>query len=938
MSEKVVKIRLTATVAEYNQAMKEAAQHTREFGSEGEKLAQQKEAMQTLGRAGLAMGAALAAGVGAAVAKFAEFDQAMSYVAATGDDARQNMDALRQAALDAGADTVFSAKESANAIEEMAKAGLSAEDILGGGLSGALDLAAAGGLDVADAAGIAATALKVFNLEGEDMSHVADLLAAGAGKAMGDVTDLSQALQQGGQVAAATGLSIEETTATLAAFASQGLLGSDAGTSFKTMLQRLTPQSDEAKTKMEELGISAYDAAGNFVGMASFAGNLKDALKDLTPEQRNSALATMFGSDAVRAANVIYDEGESGIRKWTAAVDDQGYAAETAATRLDNLIGDWEKFTGAMDTAFISMGEGVDGPLRSFVQGLTAIVDGFNSLPAGGKQAVLWISLVTSGVGLVGGAALVAIPKIAALKVAMAELQGAGAATRAGLQRVAAFMTGPYGIAMVAASAAVVGLTIAQDKLRTSTEVFQNVIKNATSVDELFNASDSALPFLSQLGEATKSAEKFKENLDIIANNSFLTGLTLETDQLQGSLQTMGEELAKAAESDAPAAASAFSMLAREMELSKDQQIDLLNSMGPYRDALVKQATAQDVDVTNKEGQIEMSELLAFAMTTATEATDASAESTTTSADAYLSASDEAAGLNDQLLSLIETMNEANGVGQDAVSQNVNYQETLAGVQEHIAAITAGTEGYALGLALNTESGRANMEMLVGLAADSQSAAEAQFALDGSTQGYTDRMAAGREALINSALAMGATQEEAVALADKIYAIPSEKEIQILAETQTAQNALDYWITSNSGREIHVKVLADGAAMQIGSYGVTPGAADGGIYSGGLKAYADSGIDPGIYPYRPNGLIKFAEEYEEAFISLDPSRRARSVGVWQETGRRLGIDDGGTGRGKQFNFTFGDVTAGDEAALAHQVHKVFRRSIAASGMTDSVGD
>ena len=77
---------------------------------------------------------------------------------------------------------------------------------------------------MADAAGIAATALKTFKLEGEDMAHVADLLAAGAGKAMGDVTDLSAALNQSALVANATGLSIEETTAGLAAFASQGLL------------------------------------------------------------------------------------------------------------------------------------------------------------------------------------------------------------------------------------------------------------------------------------------------------------------------------------------------------------------------------------------------------------------------------------------------------------------------------------------------------------------------------------------------------------------------------------------------------------------------------------------------------------------------------------------------------------------------------------------
>ena len=170
------------------------------------------------------------------------------------------MDLLREASIEAGKRTVFSATEAAGAVEELAKAGIATADILAGGLNGALDLAAAGGLDVAEAAGIAAIALKQFNLAGDQMPHVADLMAAGAGKAMGSVSDLGMALRQAGQVANMTGLTIEETTAGLSAFASAGLLGSDAGTSFKAMLQRLTPQSAEAQGKMDELGISAYDA------------------------------------------------------------------------------------------------------------------------------------------------------------------------------------------------------------------------------------------------------------------------------------------------------------------------------------------------------------------------------------------------------------------------------------------------------------------------------------------------------------------------------------------------------------------------------------------------------------------------------------------------------------------------------------------------------
>ncbi len=122
------------------------------------------------------------------------------------------MGLLREAALEAGASTVFTATEAANAIEELGKAGLTTTQILDGGLSGALDLAAAGQLSVAEAAGIAAIAVKQFNLEGGDVPHVADLLAAGAGKAVGSVEDLSAALGQAGLVANGAGQSIEDTT------------------------------------------------------------------------------------------------------------------------------------------------------------------------------------------------------------------------------------------------------------------------------------------------------------------------------------------------------------------------------------------------------------------------------------------------------------------------------------------------------------------------------------------------------------------------------------------------------------------------------------------------------------------------------------------------------------------------------------------------------
>lgn len=136
----------------------------------------------------------------------------MSTVQANTGASADEMNQLRQAAIDAGADTIYSATESADAINELGKAGLSTSDILSGGLSGALNLAASDGMAVGDAAELMATTLMQFNLTGAESTQVADALAAGAGKAVGSAHDLGLALNQAGMVSHSFGISMQETT------------------------------------------------------------------------------------------------------------------------------------------------------------------------------------------------------------------------------------------------------------------------------------------------------------------------------------------------------------------------------------------------------------------------------------------------------------------------------------------------------------------------------------------------------------------------------------------------------------------------------------------------------------------------------------------------------------------------------------------------------
>uniref|UniRef100_UPI0035DE62CC phage tail tape measure protein n=18 Tax=Bacteria TaxID=2 RepID=UPI0035DE62CC len=344
MASRTVTVRLRADINQYTRGMRQAADNT-----------------SRLAKVGAGVGTALLTGFAVAAASAAKFDKEMSNVRAVTGAAGKEYEQLRKAALDASKTTIYTATQAAEAEAELARAGISTSDIIGGALSGSLALAASGQVDLADAAIISAQAMNTFGLAGKDVGHIADVLAAGANKSASDVNGLAIALRQGGLLANQTGLSLEETVGTLSAFADHALIGSDAGTSLKTMLQRLVPQSAEAQRAMDKIGFSAYDAQGNFVGLEEVAGRMKASFSKLTPEARNAAMATIFGSDAVRSATILYELGAEGVREYTKAVDDNGAAARMAATQVDNLSGDLEMLRAAIEVALIEGGSAANG-------------------------------------------------------------------------------------------------------------------------------------------------------------------------------------------------------------------------------------------------------------------------------------------------------------------------------------------------------------------------------------------------------------------------------------------------------------------------------------------------------------------------------------------------------------------------------------------------
>lgn len=518
---KNIVIRLMADTASYEAAMTRAGSTAKTVAS-GMENTGRKSALIASGMT--AAGLAVAAFGVAAVKMAADFDQQMSTVQANTGATSAQMDQLRAAAIEAGASTVYSASDSADAINDLGKAGMSVTDILTGGLSGALNLAASDGMAVGDAAEYMANALSMFHLKGSQASQVADTLAAGAGKAVGNVSDFGEALNNCGAQANSFGMNVQETTGVLALFAQNGTIGAEAGTQLNSMLMKLAAPSAEASNTMRELGISAYDAQHHFVGMANFAGQLQKAEKGLTDEQRNQANATIFGSYAIKAANYLYAAGESGVNKWTKAVSESGYAAEQAAAKNNNLKGDLENLSGSMESLMISVGEGAQGPLRKMVQGLDTLVDAFAGLPSGAQQTLVVMASLAGVFGAVHKAAGnlngstsrmannigLAIDPIQRVKTALGSAQTAfqmfkassmsaseqmevfgTSASKAQLKTagfkavgssIMSLLGGPWGIALTVAGAALSAFISQQQKAKAASEQLESALESGSDV------------------------------------------------------------------------------------------------------------------------------------------------------------------------------------------------------------------------------------------------------------------------------------------------------------------------------------------------------------------------------------------------------------------------------------------------------------------------
>lgn len=359
---------------------------------------------------GLGIVTTAAAGVAAAfssVNKAMDFEAQLSSIKALTGASSAEMGQMSKLALDMGAQTKYSALEAAQGIEELLKSGLTPAQVRAGGLEAALNLATAGGLGLADAAEIMSTALNAFKRDAMTAAQASDILAGTANASATSVQELRYSLAMVSAVAAGVGMSFKDTNTALGLFANNGLKGSDAGTSLKTMLSNLQPTTKEQIALFKKLGLMTqsganafFDAKGKLKSLEEIAGILRKSLSGLTDQQRMMALETMFGSDAIRAATILFNEGAEGVRKFQAEMTKVS-ALDVAKEKMNNAKGAIEQFKGAMETLEISALTPLMPMIKNLALSAADLTEKLNKW-LGSKQAQEWGSTLINVLSVVG--------------------------------------------------------------------------------------------------------------------------------------------------------------------------------------------------------------------------------------------------------------------------------------------------------------------------------------------------------------------------------------------------------------------------------------------------------------------------------------------------------------------------------------------------------
>lgn len=357
------------------------------------------EVMDNVGQKLMVVTGAVVAMGTAAVKTTADFDAGMSNVQAVSGATGEDFDALREKALEMGSKTAFSASEAAAAMEYMAQAGWTTEDMLAG-IEGVMNAAAASGEDLATTSNILTEGLTAFGMAADESARFADVLVAAGNASNTSVADMGETFKYAGAVCGTLGISIEDAAVATGLMANAGIKGSNAGTALRSGLSNLISPTKKMSDAMTQYGISVQTTADGSVDFMATMQNVRSALGGLDASTQAAALSTIFGKEAMSGWAAVVTASDEDFQNLTNTIYDcTGAAEEASEVRLDNLSGQITILKSTIEGIAIQIGDILMPTIRNVVARIQEWAAAFAAADEDTKKTILTVAGVVAAIG-----------------------------------------------------------------------------------------------------------------------------------------------------------------------------------------------------------------------------------------------------------------------------------------------------------------------------------------------------------------------------------------------------------------------------------------------------------------------------------------------------------------------------------------------------------
>lgn len=381
----------------------DAAKFFSTLGAVNKEIGKIGRSIASFGTSMAGVGVGMAVPIAAAVRQGTQFESTLLNIKASTGATAGELDRITAAAMSMSQSLGVGPTEAAQGMLELLKAGVPLETVLNGAGKAAIEFSKVAALDGAMAATVMSKAMNAF---GVDSTRASNALSAAADASATSIPEIAQAFSQVSAVAASSNQSIEDTAAALALLANKGIVGSDAGTSVKTMLQRLKAPSDEAAAAMATVGLSIAslrnESSGKLLDLPALIGKLEQAFASVDETTKDIALKKIFGDDAIRAAEIFRTAGKKTFDEVMAGMQSSLTVSDKYKVMMLGLAGAGANAAAAMERLSISISNAVAPSVIKASTYLTGLASGLATIVVNNKEFVTLAAQVAAGLVATG--------------------------------------------------------------------------------------------------------------------------------------------------------------------------------------------------------------------------------------------------------------------------------------------------------------------------------------------------------------------------------------------------------------------------------------------------------------------------------------------------------------------------------------------------------